>query len=323
MDNRENDVFFTDFHGYLDKNVKNVYTFNMTKVLNVYKRINSLRERYYKAAIGKEALLKLISEAEVPEQVYNSNAIENSTLTLEETEKILLQIDLDRFISEREIFEAKNLARVMEYLRQKQGSIFLSLDFLLFLHHMLITGISDDIAGRFRQENEYVKVGNHIAPPPEHVDRLLEENIEKFQQNVDGYFLEKICAFHLQFEHIHPFNDGNGRIGRILINIQLMELGLPPIILRDKEKKVYYQALKEYDQKRTTKKMEDILWLALMESLHKRLAYLQGYSIIPLIDLAEITKKSKQTLLNAAKRQTLPAFRENGSWKIGLPPKKK
>jgi len=81
----------------------------MTKILNVYNKINSLRERYYKAAINKESLISLIAEAEVADHVYNSNAIENSTLSLEETEKILLQIDLDRYISEREIFEAKNL----------------------------------------------------------------------------------------------------------------------------------------------------------------------------------------------------------------------
>ena len=71
----------------------------MVKILNVFNKVNSLRERYYKASVGKDALVKLISETEVAEQVYNSNAIENSTLTLEETEKILLQIDLDRYIT--------------------------------------------------------------------------------------------------------------------------------------------------------------------------------------------------------------------------------
>jgi len=101
----------------------------MAKILNVFKCVDSLRARYYKASIGKDALIKLIAEAEVAEQVYNSNAIENSTLTLEETEKILLQIDLDRFITEREIFEAKNLARVVSYIntRPKNESLPLRL----------------------------------------------------------------------------------------------------------------------------------------------------------------------------------------------------
>ena len=79
----------------------------MAKILNVFNKVNFLRERYYKAVIGKEAIIQLIAETEVVEQVYNSNAIENSTLTLEETEKILLQINLDRFITEREIFETR------------------------------------------------------------------------------------------------------------------------------------------------------------------------------------------------------------------------
>ena len=91
----------------------------MAKISAVLNKINSLRERYYKALMGKDALISLVSEAEIAEQVYNSNAIENSTLTLEETEKILLQIDLDRFITEREIFEAKNLARVVSYIDKK------------------------------------------------------------------------------------------------------------------------------------------------------------------------------------------------------------
>ena len=71
----------------------------MVRTLNVFNKLNSLRARYYKASTGKDSLIKLILETEVAEQVYNSNAIENSTLTLEETEKILLQINLDRFIS--------------------------------------------------------------------------------------------------------------------------------------------------------------------------------------------------------------------------------
>ena len=69
----------------------------MAKILHVFNSINRLRERYYIASVGKQSLLKLLSETEVAEQVYNSNAIENSTLTLEETEKILLQINLDRY----------------------------------------------------------------------------------------------------------------------------------------------------------------------------------------------------------------------------------
>ena len=83
----------------------------MAKVLNIYSKINSLRERYYKASIGNESLLNLIAETEVAEQVYNSNAIENSTLTLEETEKFffkLIWIDSlpkEKFLKQRILHE--------------------------------------------------------------------------------------------------------------------------------------------------------------------------------------------------------------------------
>lgn len=65
----------------------------MARTPQTFSIIQSLRDRYYRALPGKEALIRVITEAEIPEHVYNSNAIENSTLTLEETEKILLQID--------------------------------------------------------------------------------------------------------------------------------------------------------------------------------------------------------------------------------------
>lgn len=141
----------------------------MAKILNVFKSVDALRARYYKASIGKDALIKLIAEAEVAEQVYNSNAIENSTLTLEETEKILLQIDLDRFITEREIFETKNLARVVSYINTRAKERELTLEVMLLLHKMLLSNIRDDIAGRFRKDGEWVRVANHIAPDPKEV----------------------------------------------------------------------------------------------------------------------------------------------------------
>lgn len=82
----------------------------MTALSKQIAQVAALRRRFFAAKPGKEQLLTILDQAEVSEHVYNSNATENSTLSLEETEKILRQIDLDRFITEREIFEAKNLA---------------------------------------------------------------------------------------------------------------------------------------------------------------------------------------------------------------------
>jgi len=284
---------------------------------HIRQRILALKQEYEQLRTGKESLLHMLDEAEIPECVYNSNAIENSTLTLPETEKILLEMEVSRSVSVREVFEAKNLARVLTYIRAKAKTETMNRPLLLLLHKMLIGGIDDSIAGRFRAKGEYVRVGSHIASAPEHIDSAIESMLSEQANSIDQFVIDTISTSHLQFEHIHPFNDGNGRIGRVLIHYQLIACGLPPIIIRDKEKKTYYRALQEFDTTKNTKPMEKIVSLALLESLHKRITYLRGSQIISLADYAKKQKnRSAATLLNAAKRQTLPAFRERGVWKI-------
>lgn len=290
----------------------------MTKVLNAYNKVSSLRERYYKAATGKDSLITLISEAEVAEQVYNSNAIENSTLTLEETEKILLQIDLDRFISEREIFEAKNLARVVSYIDKKAKSQELSLAVILSLHKMLISNIRDDVAGRFRNDNEYVRVGSHIAPAPKEVLGRLEKMLVEYNASSHENIIKRIAKLHLTFEYTHPFVDGNGRIGRVINNYLLIREGFVPINIKFIDRKKYYEAFREFDEKGVTTIMEEIVGKALTQSYYKRLAYLEGKKIITLADYAKNKKLSHSNLINKAGRQTIEAFLEKNVWKIGV-----
>lgn len=295
----------------------------MAKVLNVFNKINFLRERYYKASIGKEDLIKLVSETEIAEQVYNSNAIENSTLTLEETEKILLQIDLDRYISERELFEARNLARVVSYINKKAKERELTLEMILSLHKMLILNIRDDIAGRFRKNNEYVRVGNHIAPnPKETVDRL-EKMLAEYNATSNENIIKRIAKLHLAFEYTHPFIDGNGRIGRVINNYLLIREGFVPINIKFIDRKKYYEAFKEFDEKGAAAVMGEIVGKALTNSYYKRLAYLEEKKIITLADYAKNNKLSHSNLINKANRQTIEAFLEKNIWKIGVDQDKK
>lgn len=289
----------------------------MSKILSVFNKIQTLRERYYHASVGKEALLSLISETEVAEQVYNSNAIENSTLTLEETEKILLKIDLDRYISERELFETKNLARVVSYIDKRAKEQELNLDMILTLHKMLVSNIRDDIAGRFREKNEFVRVGNHIAPGPDEVVGLLIRMLVEYLASSDKNIIRRLAKLHLTFEHIHPFIDGNGRIGRVINNYLLIREGFVPINIKFIERKKYYEAFKEFDTKGVTTTMEEIIGKALTNSFYKRLAYLEGKEIISLNEYAKIHKLSHSNLINKANRQTIEAFLEKGVWKIG------
>lgn len=280
-------------------------------------KIKQLKKEFEQLRTGKESLLVMIDEAEVPELVYNSNAIENSTLTLQETERILLELEVARNVSVRELFEAKNLARVTEYIRNKKD-IVLNKETVLLLHKMLIGGINDGIAGRFRTTHEYVRVGTHIAPAPEHIERLLDDLLTDYESSHDKYFLDRISRFHLEFERIHPFVDGNGRIGRVLINLQLMLHGYSSAIIRNKGKRdYYYPAFQAYQDNKSTEQLDSLLSLSLMESLNKRITYLKSLEIITLADYAKQSGESSNALLNAARRQTIPAFREKGVWRIG------
>ncbi len=282
-----------------------------------YKKIIKLKQQFDSLSEGKDALLRIIFEAELPESIYNSNAIENSTLTISETEQILMQMEVSRDVSVREVFEAKNLARVCEYIQSSVDTLKIGRDSVLLLHQMLIGVIDDSIAGRFRQEGEFVRIGTHIAPAPEHVESMLGKIFTAYDGGVDN-IVAKVARFHLDFETVHPFNDGNGRIGRVLINLQLLQAGFPPIIIRDKEKGAYYTAFDSYRKNDDIKDMTSVIYLALSESLHKRIAYLASQKITPLTQCAQEMGESKNALLNKARRQTVPAFREKGVWKIGV-----
>lgn len=280
-------------------------------------KINELRKEYFKVAAGKEQLLKLISETEVFEQVYNSNAIENSTLSIEETEKILLEIDLDRYVSEREIYEAKSLARVTEYIDNNAKDKELGSDMLLFLHKILISNINNDIAGRFREGDEYVRVGNHIAPAPSKIAGDLEQAFTTYKSDASKSIVERIAHFHLDFETLHPFIDGNGRIGRSLNNYLLIREEYVPINIRFLDREEYYKAFQEFNMLGKTETMEQIIYRALVNSYYKRLAYLKGLNIVTLNAYAKTHKLSHPNLINKAKRHTIPAFMEKGVWMIG------
>ena len=279
-------------------------------------RINGLSEEYRKLAVKHKEAIKELTISELPEMVYNSNAIENSTLTLEDTEDILIrnQIRTDHEI--REIYEAKNLASAIEYLMDNPEKE-ISVELILKLHKTLLTNIRDEIAGRFRSGKEWVRVGTHIGANPEFVNGFMHDLVRDYNSDNGEYFLEKIAYFHAEFENIHPFSDGNGRIGRLLTNEQLDMLGLPPIIIPNKSKfDEYYPALDEYTKTNKADKLTELFASLLIEALYRRIAKLTAKKIIPVADWAKNNNINLQSATNKAIRGTIPAFRVRGHWMI-------
>jgi len=278
-------------------------------------RIASLSGRYRQAACGNADALRQIALAELPEAVHQSNAIENSTLTLAETERILDGFTTERSHDVREVFEAVNLARVTQDLLDTAPPLTVAT--ILAWHRLLLAGIRDDAAGRFRRPGEWVRVGGHVGANPEFVLGLVEDALTAYAATDGGYFLDKIARFHCEFEIIHPFVDGNGRIGRVLISQQLLALGLPPVIVRANTRQTdYYPLLAEYGRSDSHAGMTALLALLLQESLHKRISLLESRRVVPLGRWASAVGVRPNVAANKAKRQTIPAFRLRGRWMI-------
>ncbi len=279
-------------------------------------KIQELHRQYIDLAKGNSSVLKEITLAEIPEMVYNSNAIENSTLSLEDTEKILSGGDLNRKVNVREIYEAKNLATITETLLNKNNSL-LNIKLILNLHKSLLTNIDDTIAGRFRSGKEWVRVGNHLGANPQFVAALMQDLTDNYNEKKIAYFLDAIAYFHAEFETIHPFVDGNGRMGRVLINLQLMNEGFPPIIIQNKSKHTeYYPLFTKYQSSLKFGGFTQLFALLLLESLHKRITILTAQKIIPLSVWASQQGIKPNVAANKAKRQTIPAFRMREKWMI-------
>ena len=309
-----NDNFTFKMSGNVDFKRKVWYNKSMINQIT-RDRIDSLAAEYRKLAAKNKKAIRELTISELPEMVYNSNAIENSTLTLEDTEDILIrnQIRTDHEI--REIYEAKNLASAIEYLMDNPDKE-ISVELILKMHKMLLSNIRDEIAGRFRKNDEWVRVGTHIGANPEFTNDLMHGLVEKYNKE-DNYFLDKIAYFHAEFENIHPFGDGNGRIGRLITNEQLDMLGLPPIIIPNKSKfDEYYPALDEYVKTNKVDKLTELFARLIIEALYRRITELTAKKIIPVAEWAKNNDVNLQSATNKAMRGTIPAFRMRGHWMI-------
>ena len=280
------------------------------------KRIQALQTEYARLMHERPRENYEITLAEIPEMVYHSNAIENSSLTLEDTEDIIEEGRIRRGAKVREIYEAKNLADVIHIVienpRQK-----LSLPYILSLHRLLMSGIDDRAAGRFRMGGEQPIFGQGIGANPDFTSSLVSQLIDQYKNDRRRYFLEKIAYFHAEFEDIHPFVDGNGHIGRVLINQQLQALGYPPIIIQSKNKDVdYHELFDNYHRDESLEEFVQLFMYAIIESLHKRITLLSNSKTITVREWAEQNKVAQNAALNKARRQTIPAFRQNKVWLI-------
>ncbi len=181
---------------------------------------------------------------------YNTNAIEGSTITQSEVISILDENKWPFSKPKEEISETYGVSKAVKYLRKTK--VHLSLKLMTNLHKIVFEN-SKSFAGSFRKRGTEVGIrdgmGNliHLGAPSSRVVSLLAELVKWYSKNKKKLPAIILAAVvHNQFEYIHPFEDGNGRVGRLLLNNILLKHKLPPVNISLKNRKKYYKTLREF-----------------------------------------------------------------------------
>lgn len=179
------------------------------------------------------------------EWTYHSNAIEGNTLTLRETKVVLEGITVGGKTL-REHFEATNHRDAILYVEDIVArSESLTEWQIKNIHSLVLKGISNDEAGRYRRENVVISGASTTPPDFLHLDEEMQQLVSWHGQALQRHPVERAAELHTRFVKIHPFVDGNGRTGRLLLNFELMKSGYPPAVIRKDDRLAYYEALDE------------------------------------------------------------------------------
>ncbi|OGH73842.1 MAG: hypothetical protein A3C90_02095 [Candidatus Magasanikbacteria bacterium RIFCSPHIGHO2_02_FULL_51_14] len=189
---------------------------------------------------------------------YHSCRIEGSTLTEQETAAVLFDnVALPRK-SLAEQLGAKNHQTAFEYLLHHLGEGgALNEPFILRLHAMLMNGIRDD-AGLYRRHGVRI-VGSNVPAAnylkmPELMRELVKDIGKKTHEPI-----ARAAQIHARFEQIHPFADGNGRVGRLLMNAMLVRNDIAPAVIREQDRRAYYRSLQQAQLKQVYEPLEEFI----------------------------------------------------------------
>ena len=206
--------------------------------------LGKIRQDYiHKLKTGKKDELNNLEEEIITKFTYDTSRIEGSSLTYKDTKMLLQEGISPKEKPLRDIRETENHKKA--YLCMK-GNLKndISKKLILGLHALLKKDISED-AGKFRDAQVYV--GSLIPIKASMVEAEIGNIISWYKKNKPLHPLELAAVFHCNFERLHPFFDGNGRIGRLLLNFILLKNNYPLIIIQNKNKRRYYNALRRAD----------------------------------------------------------------------------
>lgn len=204
-----------------------------------------------------EGEIQRLREEFIVEATYDSNAIEGNTLTLRETSLVLKGLTINN----------KPLKDHMEAIGHKEALDFvydlvknkerLSEKIIKDIHFLVLADKKED-RGIYRKIPVYISGAKHDTVSPFLIEEEMKKLLEDYE-NSKEHIITKLAKFHIIFEKIHPFIDGNGRTGRLLINLELMKYGFPPINIKYTDKIAYYNAFDEFHLNKNLSAMENLL----------------------------------------------------------------
>lgn len=213
---------------------------------HVIRRAESLRRKGYWGQIARRQDLQ---DDLLLEHTYNSTSIEGTTFSKRETEMILFGKGLVPDRSLVEYLEVTNHAAVLREVLQKKYPALVSEPLICRLHQALLQGIRPD-AGEYSRHHRVIRGVQIALTHPKDIPEEMKHLMRSWKGKPKKKTVREIAVFHADFELIHPFRDGNGRVGRLVMVLQCLQEGFPPAVIENARKAEYYEVL-EYAQRRS------------------------------------------------------------------------
>lgn len=213
------------------------------------------RELDGKRPLTEGEVSRLVEEF-IVEYTYNSNAIEGNTLTLRETDMVLRGLTVDQKPL-KDHLEAVGHKEAFDYVRELvRDRVPMSENAIKQIHYLVLLDKRED-RGVYRRVPVRIMGAQHEPVQPYLIQPKMEQLMLNYSESTE-HIIPKLARFHIEFEGIHPFIDGNGRTGRLLVNLELMKAGFPPIDIKFTDRMAYYNAFDEYYVKHNASAMEKL-----------------------------------------------------------------
>lgn len=218
---------------------------NDSSYAELFAEVDALKTELDKRRPLTQGELQRLREEFLIEYTYNSNAIEGNTLTLQETALVLEGVTIDKKPL-KDHLEAVGHRDAFLYVQDLvKDKVPFSESIIKQIHTLVLMDRPED-RGVYRRIPVRIMGAYHVPSDPILVPEQMENLIAEFAGNKKLHPIERAALFHLKFEGIHPFVDGNGHTGRLILNLMLMQLGYPPINVKYSDRKRYYEAFDSY-----------------------------------------------------------------------------